>query len=317
MKFNITHGTGQITVAVSSVGCYLKINRPVSMVWPDHGGSVAEFLCMMPISWAEREELHARITANLYNDFTDREQDLYELLKPLLGLFANGEYELHFRASKTSEELGLILPDGRLIKYAWCAQYPQPVELARADQLKREYMALCQTHQRGESNAGLVEFTSSWDYLGGADRYVATRPHNEIDEARVQYFEQQIAGGARPWVLALRAQYAPYYDLSDNFILDGHHKMEAYNRARLNPPLALITQHVPTEHDSQFDAEALATQLYPWQMRHLLNHWADRDKDRQVIAKLNNPNSPCTSMCATAGCRSSMTIKYRAAKGFI
>ncbi len=262
------------------------------MIWPDNGGSVAELLCMMPLTPAEREEMHAQITANLYDDFTDREQELYEVLKPLLGLFANGEYDLDFRASKTSEELGYTASDGRLVNYAWYTQYPQPVELARAGQLKRDYKAFCQKHQTDETNAGLVDFTSSWEYPGGADRYVATRPLNEIDEARVRYFEEQIADGARPWVLVVRAYYAPHHNYSDNFILDGHHKMAAYNKLGIIPPLALITQYIPTHDDSHFDAEALATRLYPWQMRNLLNHWDEDDKAILLTPKLINPNSP-------------------------
>lgn len=291
MKINITNGTGHIAVGLSDVGSYIKIDKPVSLVWPDRGGSVAEYLCMMPMAPGEREKIHDLIMDSLYNDYTHREQDLYEMLKPLLQLLQNGEYDLSYRAAITQPEPA----DGeeRKLTFAWFTEWPTRVELNRMDQLKRDYKAECKKFDREESTYGLIEFTSSWVYHGGgAHRYVATRPFDDIDDDQVRYFERQIAQGARPWVLVMRAIYLPEHIWSADFILDGHHKLQAYNKLGINPPVATITQHIHNEDDKTFDAEALADQLYPWQMRHILNHWHDHEKDKFVIQKLKNPDSP-------------------------
>lgn len=290
--FNITNGTGDILVGFSDDRSYLKIKKPVTLVWPDHEDSLVRLLCMMPLAPAEREDIQALFTDNLYNDFTKREDDLYQLLKPLCLLLQNGEYDLAYQAGKANANPATGPNHRGEAAYSWSAEYATPVELDQMDELERKYADHLKMH-REESDSGLVEFTTSWFYTGANDdSYIATRPRYEIDQERVTYFEKQIADGARPWAMLMRAVDVQDDQYSATFILDGHHKLQAYKNAGLNPPLVIITQHVRHQNEKIFDAEALAGQLYPWQMRHLLNNWDDRDKDRFVIQKLQNPQSP-------------------------
>ncbi len=290
MNFNITNGTGYIAIGLCDAGSYIQINKPVTLVWPDAGGSVAEYLCLMPMAPGEHEKVHDLIMDSLNTDFTGREQDLYEVLKPLLSLLPNGEYDLTYRAGLPQPEP--VNDQNQPVSYAWFTEYPTPVKLNQIDQLKRDYKAECKQFDREESLYDLVEFTSTWAYNGGgAFRYVATRPFDEIDADQVRHFERQIAEGARPWVLVMNA-VLPEHEWSADFVLDGHHKLEAYNNMRVNPPSVTITQHIRHNDEKIFDAEALAQQLYPWQMRHILDHWNDYEKDRFVITKLQNPESP-------------------------
>ena len=77
---------------------------------------------------------------------------------------------------------------------------------------------------------------------------------------------------------------------SSYFIIDGHHKLLAYQKLGIYPAIALITYLPALVEELEFDAEKLSTLLYPWQTENLLKNW--EGKDPYVIEKLKNPDSP-------------------------
>ena len=77
---------------------------------------------------------------------------------------------------------------------------------------------------------------------------------------------------------------------SSYFIIDGHHKLLAYQKLGIYPSMALITYQPSSAEEIEFDAEKLSTLLYPWQIKDLLKNWDE--KDTYVVEKLKNPNSP-------------------------
>jgi hypothetical protein len=84
MDFEVKNGSNFISIGYSGIGNYLKIRKPVSLVWYDCGGSIAQYLCMMPCSDITRKKLHDTITNSIYQDYTGRVDELYEVLQPLV-----------------------------------------------------------------------------------------------------------------------------------------------------------------------------------------------------------------------------------------
>src|SRR4051812_30224756 len=99
MEFKVENGTDQISVGLSDVGYYFRFDDPLSVFWYDQD-SLERYFCVFPYSQTYRDELHARILLSLNKDFSNRTDELYELLKPLFPLFKNGEYSLVYSGSE-------------------------------------------------------------------------------------------------------------------------------------------------------------------------------------------------------------------------
>ncbi|MBA3548513.1 MAG: hypothetical protein H0T76_18680 [Nannocystis sp.] len=77
---------------------------------------------------------------------------------------------------------------------------------------------------------------------------IATQPRVRLDAERIEHWSRAIAKGARPIVIAVRAANAPSF----HFILDGHHKAEAYLAHRIHPAvLELETELGPELSESE------------------------------------------------------------------
>lgn len=66
---------------------------------------------------------------------------------------------------------------------------------------------------------------------------VCTQPHDALHEGRVSFHRGQIAAGRRPVVLTV----APEGSWCE-FVIDGHHKLEAYARASVKPTILNIVR---------------------------------------------------------------------------
>ena len=62
-----------------------------------------------------------------------------------------------------------------------------------------------------------------------------TKRRSELDAAVIQKYKQEIASGLRPIVLAYREDFGTEYGHS--YVLDGHHKLVAYEEARIQPTI--------------------------------------------------------------------------------
>lgn len=97
---------------------------------------------------------------------------------------------------------------------------------------------------------------SPTDYYGGDNPIITTFPPEELSEARVAHYEELIRQGERPLGIALGCQDDFNYDqLSHSiFLLDGHHKLKAYERLRITPPLLVIARLDPPRPHQPYPA---------------------------------------------------------------
>lgn len=292
MNFKIEDGANFITLGYSSIGSYLKIQKPVSLIWYDCCGSVAQYLCMVPCSETTRQELHTRITNSLYEDFTGRLDELYLVLQPLFSLFENGDYWLgYYDGTKRPLTTSYSGGEQKTYERGWYTLYPEVVDLSQTDELKEKYREDTRARGLPHHSSRLVGFTSTWIYDSWTnDIYIATRPLAEINADRVKYFEEKIAAGERPFVIIINAFYQKTHDYSGDFVLDGHHKLQAYQNMGIDPPSVVITRHFALADNPEFDLEGFAQQLYPWQIRHIIDNW-DEEEDGELTLQLKSADS--------------------------
>ncbi|HRG90215.1 MAG TPA: hypothetical protein PLW44_14410 [Chitinophagales bacterium] len=73
-----------------------------------------------------------------------------------------------------------------------------------------------------------------------------TQSEAAINNARVEYYKRMIESGKRPIVILTDAQYSEGNQLVEThfFIVDGHHKILAYNQLQIDPRVLSITRQL-------------------------------------------------------------------------
>jgi hypothetical protein len=282
MKFTIENGNDICSIGMSDIGSYIRFNYPLTVVWRDCQGSVGKYFSVLPYNEEYRKTVRDKINEDLNQDFTNNIQGLYRALHPLFPIFKNGSYILQFYNSKQKEffEYKSSIDNFEKSRY----EDLEVVFPAEITDIRNAYNVI-KNHKQFFKEvkiskefypSSLLDYSTSGIYKGFESLY-ATQPQQDIDGNRVKYFENIIKNGARPFAIIFNA----YFDLneyySSNFILDGHHKLLAYKKLGIYPPLATITYNPDNIDEVEFDAKKLAESLYPWQTKHIMEHWDDKN----------------------------------------
>jgi hypothetical protein len=84
---------------------------------------------------------------------------------------------------------------------------------------------------------------------------ISLQKKSSLDISRIRYFEEQIQAGHRPILFALGSTLG-----GDKYLLDGHHKAEAYGRL-LQPPDVFFIRQCTVPGEGALSREALAAGL--------------------------------------------------------
>ncbi|MDA3616019.1 hypothetical protein O3P16_14485 [Chitinophagaceae bacterium LY-5] len=282
MKFSIDNGTNICSIGMSNIGSYIRFNYPLTVVWDDSAGSIDRYFCLLPYNEEYRNTIRSKINENLNQDFTGNINGLYELLKPLLPIFKNGDYYLSFSLNKgmafkpSYDSLDIIFAE-------------RTTEISKIELIKNEHQFFLKENQVSKKyyDSNLLEYSTEAFYNGRGYLF-ATQPLDNIDQNRVRYYEEKIRNGERPFAIIFSANLHSEDLESSDYILDGHHKLLAYKILGIYPPEAVIT-YLPKLDEVEFDAEKLSEVLYPWQVEHILEYW--EGKDEYIERTLKNPNS--------------------------
>jgi len=282
MKFTIDNGTNICTIGLSDMGSYIRFNYPLTVIWNDCRGSVGKYFCILPYNEDYRKTIRKKINENLNQDFTENIEKLYSILQPLFPLFKNGIYELQFFNNKEKEFFEYKSSTDNFVKskyYELEVIFPSEItNIQNTNEIIKNYKSFLKEIKKSKEfyPPSLLNYSTSGIYDGYQSLF-ATQPYENIDKSRVEYFEKIIKDGERPFAIIFNA----YFDIKDydssNFILDGHHKLIAYEKLGIYPPLATITYKPENIDDVEFDAEKLAETLYPWQIKHIMENWDDKN----------------------------------------
>lgn len=277
-KFTIENGTNICSIGMSNIGSYIKFKEPLGMVWADNCGSVGKYFCVLPYNEEYRITMRDKINNSLNHDFTDDIEALYEILQPLFPIFRNGDYSLCFYANKKKEFFQYQTSSDHFANTHFNkleVLFPRrTTNLLNVETIKNEHRVFLKENKISKKYypSNILEYTTDGIY-DGWHAFFATQPRENIDQDRVRYFEEKIRNGEKPFAIIFNACLDSEDFESSYYILDGHHKLLAYQNLDICPPLALLT-HLPNNIDeTEFDIEQLKKHLFPWQINHILEHW--------------------------------------------
>jgi len=205
MEIHITHGQNVIKVLYDGFASCLIIKRPVVVNWPDSRGSVGEYFSVSELSEEEKITLADKLNRSLIHG---TESEIMSGIEDFLSLFENGIYQVN---------LGTI-----------------PFENSNF------YMS--RPVPEDENNPDSRKF-SGWFYPFQDFNYLYTLESNSIDTDRVKYYMDLIRKGGRPKPIILYSLSNQDPQMSCAFVLDGHHKIEAYTKLQMDIPAVFISKN--------------------------------------------------------------------------
>lgn len=302
MNFEISNGTGVISIRNCGLGVYFFAQKPLATVWYDCAGSVGKYLTLLEYDQPYRAHIQANINAALLaTDAKDTTlSEWMDILAPLWGLFPNGSYSLAAYQSGQNTFYqyesyygGDKQPTIRMLDSY--VVYGNPQKAEKYADLEKQYNQYLNAQKNNPNSytQSLVSYCTSGFYDGGSRCFIATQPESELSAERVKYYEERMLKGDRPFAIICTpcgndltedVMYDTY------FILDGHHKLAAYANLKIEPSVLLITHMLPNEEGFAVDLEPLLEVLYPCQIEHLLENWDE--KEAYLIKISENPNHP-------------------------
>ncbi|OQP56454.1 hypothetical protein [Niastella populi] len=296
-RYQNTKGLNLISIKLSEIGSYFHFQQPLIAAWWDNSPTVVKLLSVLPNNQEYRDEVRQRLISNLNEDYTNRLPELKAIVDPLLQLFPAGEYSLQFHTTswKKPTETDYIFND-------WELAFANPIDVQLQELKLKEYLEFLAENKRHQWHniAKLWRQTTYSFYDGFEFSFVATMPASGIKEERVKYFEEQITKGDRPFAIVFNCHYEQkvtsengnIYDrslFSDNFIIDGHHKLKAYYNLKMFPRFVTITHYPTTREEIKFNIEDLIEVLYPWHIEYILRNW--HQKEQYIQPYLEKKNS--------------------------
>lgn len=231
----------------------LFIKQPRAVDWPDHGGSVARYFACLPFNKWDRElqnEIESRVS---------KVQSIDELIDSgFLDLLETGEYEFEiYEEQPTSLIYNTNLYNSNETIHRWTKK------------------------QLGDHRGAKPYFLNSF-YPYGL-QLMFTQPFESLNPERIRHYEEEIKQGERPVAIAIRVMIGKqdsedsYQDTTYNstkYILDGHHKLVAYQNLDIKPTIILINRRnngTTNEYDESSLPDLKPYLLY-FQVEHIVNN---------------------------------------------
>lgn len=205
MEIHNTHGQGIIKALYDGFASCLIIRRPVAVNWPDSRGSVGEYYSVSELSEYEKITLADGLNRSLADG---SEAEVMAHMEEFLTLFENGSYQVN---------LGKI-----------------PFENSN--------FYMCRPLPADENNPDCRKF-SGWFYPFQDFNYLYTLESTSIDPKRVEYYVNLIKKGGRPKPIIFCSLYRQDPQMNNAFVLDGHHKIEAYTKLQMDIPALFISKN--------------------------------------------------------------------------
>ncbi len=202
MEFSVTNGQGIIRLISDGFASCLSIQRPVAINWPDCRGSIGEYYAVSELSKEEQIHMAGQLNRALIDG---TEEEIMTGIQDFLQLFENGIYQVY------PENMPFDNTDFHTYRDLPADEFPSD-----------------------------TDFFSGWFYPFKDFGHILTLTDSSIDETRVKYYMDLIREGARPKAVAFCKLYHADPGMSSSFILDGHHKIKAYLRLKMDVPAIVI-----------------------------------------------------------------------------
>lgn len=261
MKFSIQNNHEGIYIGFNELGSYLYNKGCLSSTWYCCYGTLAKFLCTSDSKKNSIESIE-EIQSNLYNNYENNLGELKTVLSPIVNILRSGSYQLGFIS-------------GNNIK---------------STQLTAKWDIYIQSDVSDKSSTTNIAYNY---YDNFSYRFIGTEAMISIDRQTVEKYEAEIKQGKRPFAIVLSSYYQPESDKnypykskggyeadwdSENFVLDGHHKLLAYKNLGVSPSYAIIHQRFTSIKETRFNYNEFSSILNESQKGHFLKNWESSNK---------------------------------------
>ena len=267
-QINITNGQGIIKIKTTGIGSYFTLNKPLSAIWYDCEGSMAQYFALTHYSKLEQKIITESIKSKLYDNYLEKTENIIIDFKELLGLLENGVYEINF-------EVFSKLDHWKQAKDLIYLAYNEKMEMTNT-YLFDKYKKLEENSEWWKSK-DKIKYFSKWSYDDsyGHSMFLFTRAMETINFQQVKFYESEILNGRFPFAIVIRKEFTHKegntitHQNSGWYILDGHHKLLAYNNLTIPPRLLKIRQIVTGLEYDNFDITELESVLMHCQLEHI------------------------------------------------
>lgn len=292
---HITNGIGVIKIGLNESGSYFEFNNLQSIVWLGGGyGTTANYIRQLPYSEEYRKGIFNHVNHVTNENYINRPTEAINAIQPLFELLENGTYEITYSDSE-NRQFFLVEDDNSICSWN--------LYISKTSEYPDEHTAIIAYKKFRKTNAksnesfcpSIVDFSTDGFHVGSAANLIATQPFDAIDEERVKFYENEIKTGKRPFAITIEKYCEIIDDVSDNsiasetFVLDGHHKLLAYQKLNIYPPILNI-KSICSKEELFFDWEKLKLSLFQWEYEHLTKHEITMDiiKDDDVFKEKQN-----------------------------
>jgi hypothetical protein len=202
----------------------LSVRRPAAITWPAEGGYPAIGYQAFGVASVWRGRISQAVAGVVGNVDSDCER-VVAGLAPLLTLFENGRYQIRIQAGAYPQ----LLADSPPIHDR---SFEFDVKSSRYLKIPTELGGL------------------GWE--GDRTCYISTEHRDRLNDSTIAAWAARIASGERPVAIAASVMWNdPEYGLTESsrFVIDGHHKLLAYERVECQAPVIHIVRLL--EHQSE------------------------------------------------------------------
>lgn len=202
MEIHVTNGQNIIRVLYDNFISCLIIKKIKVVNWPDCAGSIGEYFSIS--NYSENVKLEFSTGLNKALESGDK-TEITKYLPDFLTLFENGKYEYAFN------------------------------EISLSDSYFHKSDDLIYSHDTPEEE----KFFGHFYPFSGYDYFFSIQSEN-ISIERIKYYKELINNGAKPIVIIYNSEFYSQFEYSSNYVLDGHHKIEAYLSLKKDIPALFI-----------------------------------------------------------------------------
>jgi len=263
LSLRIGSGKSIVELRVNSLGSYLRIQKPIGLDWWDCSGSSGKFYVLFSAMdsdpFSECLGFCEKLNSGEFVLNRDRKEVQY-----FLNLFENGHYNIEVMTCENEwsfVENKVDYNSDPEIRFLW-----------KDEKTKGEFWGS----------------TISNFYFDDHPHFLATQGAEKYDTSRTAYYEKLIQSGKRPVAIIYSGQKDEYRKNSINgkryvypthtalFVLDGHHKLQAYQNLKISPKVLWLRRDIPelNFHSVDYDRE-IRPRLIRDQKTHFEKNWRE------------------------------------------
>lgn len=275
-------GEGILSIRNFDIGDMLFTKVSETITWYDCHGSVGKYVCQINnLKSLNKQVLTTELNQILNSGSEIKLTTLLERNNEFLRIFPKRKLEItiYDPDKYPSDESGFYFKFKE-----WDIVYPKQIKKSNENLMAGKFLQYFEESVRNYNYVpgDIVSFSSSGFYDGRSCYFIATQQESDLDNERVKYYEKLIKEGKRPYCVVFNNSTN---DSNNHYLIDGHHKLKAYQNLKSNPRVLEVTQCFDKEDIRLWEqtCEILNESLYKWHLNHIFSKCYYQPKYIEII----------------------------------